>query len=63
MSQQEELASLNEAHQQRDLTPVESARQQALLEAYHRVVIRRAHAAAILKDRGINHTPICEPSI
>ena len=63
MPQQEELANLNEAQQQRDLTPVESVRQQALPETYHRAVIRRAQAAAILKDRGTNYTLICEPSI
>lgn len=52
--QQEELASLNEISQQRDLTLAEQQHQQTLLNAYERVVIRRAQAAAVLKIRGHN---------
>jgi hypothetical protein len=51
-AQQEELAALNETNQQRDLTALERERQQLLLDAYDRAVIRRAQAAAILKERG-----------
>jgi hypothetical protein len=53
-AQQEELATLNEASQQHELTVAEQQRQQALLDAYDRMVVRRAQAAAILKARGQN---------
>ena len=62
VAQQEELANLNEEAQRRDLTLMEQERQDALLDVYHRVMVRRAHAALILKGRGydinqiINHT-------
>lgn len=50
--QQQELAQINETTQRRDLALAEKERQQILLDAYHRILIRRAHAAAILKGRG-----------
>jgi len=50
--EQEELALLNEAAQQREVTLGERERQDMLLDAYDRVLVRRAHAAAILKGRG-----------
>jgi hypothetical protein len=51
-AQQEELAWLNEAAQQRDLSMVEVERQDTLLDAYNRVIVRRAQAAVLLKERG-----------
>jgi hypothetical protein len=52
-AQQEELATLNEAGQQHDLTVAEQQRQQALLDAYDRMVVRRVQAAATLEARGV----------
>lgn len=51
-SQQQELAALNDAAQQRPLTEAEAQRQQELIDAYNRLLVRRAHAASILKGRG-----------
>jgi hypothetical protein len=51
-AQQEELAQLNEESQGRDLTAEEIERQRILLDAYHRALIRRAEAVAILQGRG-----------
>lgn len=50
--EQEELAALNATAQQRLLTTSELARQQALLDAYDQVMIRRSQAAMLLKLRG-----------
>src|SRR5262245_27150598 len=47
---QEELANLNEADQQRDLTAEEHDRREVLLDEYHRVILRRGRAAVILKE-------------
>jgi len=46
------LTQLNAAAGERDLTPAEEAEQQSLLTAYHRSVLRRAQALAILAQRG-----------
>ena len=51
-AEQEELATLNDLAQQRSLTQAEQGRQQVLVEAYERMMIRRAHAALLLKLRG-----------
>ena len=51
-AEQEELATLNDVAQKRSLTQAEQARQQVLVEAYERMMIRRAHAALLLKLRG-----------
>jgi hypothetical protein len=53
-AQQQELARLNDEAQRRALTEVEQARQQALVEAYDRTLLRRAQAAALLKSRGFD---------
>lgn len=50
--QQRELANLNAEAQRRPFPDKEKDRQQALLEAYDRVLVRRARAAALLKARG-----------
>lgn len=46
------LNQLNAAAGERDLTPAEEAEQQSLITAYHRSVLRRAQALAILAQRG-----------
>ena len=53
-TQQQELARLNDAAQRRALTEVEQARQQTLVEAYDRTLLRRAQAAVVLKSRGFD---------
>lgn len=50
--QQQELATLNDEAQRRTLTPAEQERQQTLVDQYDRVMVRRAQAAALLKNRG-----------
>ena len=59
-AEQEELATLNDLAQQRSLTQAEQAHQQVLVEAYERVMIRRAHAALLLKLRGYD---LSEPTV
>jgi hypothetical protein len=49
--QQEELAALNELAQRRSLTEDEANRQQALVDAYDRALVRRAQAVSTLKER------------
>ena len=51
-AEQQELARLNDEAQRRPLTEAEQARQQALVEVYDRVLLRRAQAVALLKARG-----------
>jgi hypothetical protein len=46
------LNQLNAAAGERDLTLAEEAEQQSLIAAYHRSVLRRAKALAILAQRG-----------
>lgn len=46
------LKQLNHAAGERSLTPAEALEQEALLEAYHLSVLRRAQALAILAQRG-----------
>jgi hypothetical protein len=50
--EQEELAALNNQAKQRPLTQEEQSRQQALLDTYDRLIVRRAQAALLLKLRG-----------
>ncbi len=54
VDEREELASLNALAKQHALTKLEQARQQALLDTYDRVIVRRAQAALLLKQRGYN---------
>ena len=51
-AQQTRLEQLNHIAGQRPLTQAEAAEQAALLEAYHRSLLRRAQALAILAQRG-----------
>lgn len=51
-SQQARLAELNELGQERSLTTAEQAEQEALAEAYGRLIVRRGEAAVQLKRRG-----------
>jgi len=60
VSDREELANVNTLAQQRVLTELEQARQQVLLDAYDRVMVRRAQAALLLKLRGYD---ISDPGI
>lgn len=47
-----ELAHLNELAQRGALEPASTARQQMLVEAYERTLVRRAQAALVLRRRG-----------
>lgn len=49
-----ELESLHLKQQREGLTPPESARCAELVRAYERAMLIRAHAAALLKQRGID---------
>lgn len=51
-AEQQRLQQLNHIAGERSLTQAESAEQAALLKAYHRSVLRRAEALAILQQRG-----------
>ena len=51
-SEQLRLSQLNDLAGKRPLTPAEAAEQADLLTAYHRSVLRRAKALAILAQRG-----------
>ena len=51
-TEEDRLNQLNTAAGERDLTPAEEAEQQSLITAYHRSVLRRAKALAILAQRG-----------
>jgi len=51
-AEQYRLRQLNHAAGERALTQAEAAEQTALLTAYHRSVLRRAQALAILAERG-----------
>lgn len=52
LTEEYRLDQLNAAAGERDLTPAEKAEQQSLIAAYHRSVLRRAQALAILAQRG-----------
>jgi hypothetical protein len=58
--QQQELAKLNDEAQRRLLTEVEQNRQQILIDIYNRVLVHRAHAAALLRARGYD---LADPTI
>ncbi len=49
--QRERLAALHEAQQRRSLSIEEQAEEQALLKLYRKVVLVRAQAAMLLKQR------------
>jgi hypothetical protein len=51
-AEQSRLNQLNHKAGERSLTPSEKAEQEHLLSAYHRSVLRRAKALAILAQRG-----------
>jgi hypothetical protein len=51
-AEQERLAQVSAVAGERPLTAAESAEHEALMAAYHRAVLRRAQAAAILALRG-----------
>ncbi len=51
-TQQDELSRLNETSHERPLTAAEQQRQRALLNEYDETILRRAHAAVLLKARG-----------
>lgn len=51
------LNQLNAAAGERDLTPAEEAEQQSLITVYHRSILRRAKALAMLAQRG-HHVPL-----
>lgn len=51
-TEQRRLGQLNRIAGQRPLTKAEEAEQEQLLAAYHRSVLRRAQALAILTQRG-----------
>lgn len=51
-AEQEKLAELNRQSKQHSLTEEEEASREALLDAYNRVMVRRAQAALLLKARG-----------
>jgi len=57
---QEALALLNEEANRRVLSQTELAHQQALIDSYDRVLVRRAHAAGLLQKRGYD---LSDPSI
>lgn len=59
--EQERLAQLNEDAHERPLSAAERAEQTDLLAAYHRSVLRRAQALALLKQRGHDITPALQP--
>ncbi len=59
-TQQEELARLNESGGEKQPTPAEQERQQVLLNEYDETVLRRAHAATLLKARGYD---MSDPSV
>ena len=54
--EQQRLQQLNQAAGERNLTAAETSEQAALLAGYHRSVLRRAQALAILAERG-HHPP------
>jgi hypothetical protein len=60
VDEQAELADLNDEAQSRYLSHDEEARRDVLLEAYDRVMLRRAQAAAILQSRGYD---LSDPSV
>jgi hypothetical protein len=49
--QQRELAALNDKAQRENLSTAEQARQQVLVDAYDRLLVRRAQATALLHAR------------
>lgn len=59
-AEQQELARLNNKAQRRLLTEAEQAHQQALIDVYDRVMVRRAQAVALLKLRGFD---LSDPTI
>ncbi len=59
-AQQLEVATLNDQAQRGPLTQKEHIRQLKLMDAYDRMLVRRAQAAALLKSRGYD---LSDPSI
>jgi hypothetical protein len=53
-----QLAQLNEQAQASKLSAVQEARRQQLLDAYDRILVRRAQAALLLRLRGQTQSPL-----
>ena len=53
-AEQQRLRQLNQTAAERSLIPAEAAEQAVLLAAYHRSVLRRAQALAVLAQRGFS---------
>ena len=53
-TEQAELAALGELQAKRPFTALEQQRQEALLTQYDELLLRRAHAAMLLQNRGHN---------
>jgi rhodanese-related sulfurtransferase len=60
--QQNEIAQLNQEAQQRTLAPSEQNKQDHLVALYERVLVRRAEASKILKERGYDLYKLPDPS-
>ncbi len=58
---QERLRALNYRQQSEGLTPDEQQRQEQLLKASDRVMLVRAHAAKLLKERGHDISDLLRP--
>lgn len=58
--QQDALAELNDLAQRRPLTSDEQTQQRELISAYDRMLVRRAQAALVLKQRGYD---LSDPSV
>lgn len=58
--QRERLATLHEAQQRRPLSIEEQVEEQALLKLYREVVLVRAQAAVLLKQRGYDVSDVAQ---
>lgn len=56
--EQAQLAQLNEQAQADKLTAAQAVRRQQLLDAYDRILVRRAQAALLLRMRGQTQSPL-----
>lgn len=59
--EQQRLAQLNDLAQQRPLADAQIRERDELIDAYHRSMLRRAQALALLKQRGHDVTPLVQP--
>ncbi len=58
--QRERLAALHEAQQRRPLSDEEQAEEEALLKLYREVILVRAQAAVLLKQRGYDISDLAQ---